>query len=132
MGCSSAWKNFLSTATVIGAGLFSVAASATTLTPLPTTFDATAGTMTIGISIAGNSPTGIVSFSQFGHLEPLGPSVPVVNGVARITFPQLGAGAHEFFVIYGGDSANPAESLHLVAVVPVNWLSAVLEDVLSD
>ena len=137
MGNSSArpknrLRGFLSTATVIGAALFSVSAScATTLTPLPTTYDPVARTMTIGVSVTGAPPSQyptVTFFEPLGRI-PLLSSPRVIDGVALLTFPKYRFGAHHITATYSG--GGPVVSFTIE--VPVDgWVPTLVESLLSD
>lgn len=113
MRCLYACRGFSSTATVIAAALFSMTASATTLTPLPPTYDYAARTITIGVSVADIPPpipaTPRVAFFLIpchpGFCSPtmpaVGPEVAYVqNGVALLTTGLLPPGAYPITAIF--------------------------------
>ena len=129
MRCASVRRG--STAAVIGAVLFSVTASATTLTPL-SSFNSATGLTTFGVRVEGNSPTGLVTFWVIlpGKKDPL-ELVPVSDGAALFTH-VLSPGAHAVTAYYRGDATNQAAVLEFTVVVPVVWLPPVLDGLLSN
>jgi hypothetical protein len=139
----SACRGLLSTATVIGAALFSVTASAATLTPLPTIYDFVAKTMTIGVSVA-DGPPNMWSVLFFKCTGPFGGGCdplrggPVSNGVTLVTVPLLRAGAHTITAVYSAEDPVTHETLtarvSFTVEVPVwSWeLIPTVFDLLSD
>jgi hypothetical protein len=135
----SACKTFLSIATLSGAAIFSLTASATTLEPIVAYRLPRGGTI-IRIAVIGNSPTGYVDITAF---DPTAPNhfpghVIVVNGVAS-TSTYLGTNSPVWdgpFVVtadYEGDAANPPASLTFTVTPPTqDWIPTVIEHLLSD
>ena len=121
----------LSIATVIGAALFSVTASATTLTVLPTIYDSPRS-ITISIRVTGNAPKGDVVLFYGGIDGPLG-GAPVMDGVAVIRVSFWCCGPRMISATYSGDNANPSAHLNFtVGGDRIGWLPAALEDLLPD
>ena len=116
----SARTGFSSTATLIVAALFSVTASAVTLTPLPTTYDHAARTLTIGVSVAGipdgpGTPTVEIFYLSCGRYCPSGPAqypgpynVRVVDGAALFTVPLPRPGPYNIGAQYSGPDGTPS------------------------
>ena len=134
MRYSSAWKGFLSTATLIGAALFSVTASATGLIPLPSKYDPATGLATFGVSVVGvadQPPTGHVTFYTRLPEQPF-EDAQISDGMAVLTL-RLRPGAHHITATYLGDQWNTWAQVELTVDVPVDsWVPALIEHLLSD
>ena len=137
------WKGFLSTVTVIGAALFSAAASASTVTALPVMANPT----TIGVNVAsparpGYNPAGTVTFSESNNTlgtvmlgsggscdHYLAPSCDV-----RLALPGFPLGPHTITASYSGgdDFYAPASLTFTIYVTDLSWLPAVLRVALKE
>jgi len=145
------WKNFLSAVTMIGAAVFSVTASATTLTPgdwsyVPFITSPDGPFVYVTVNVAGNPPfTGSMEFHEVaanGDLLPVGSGLAPVyyyaskqRGEASVALnrgagsPQLGE--HTIRADYSGDPANPPATLTFTVVIAdPGFLSTVILDIL--
>jgi hypothetical protein len=87
------------------------------------------GSVVLKITVAGSSPTGMVSFYEGTTF--LG-SAPVLNGVAAVELVGLSRGTHTITVSYSGDGSNAPNSVTFpIKVVNLDWLPAVLEILLN-
>ena len=144
------WKRFLSAATMIGAAVFSLPASATTLTPgnweyVPTGL-VDGPYVFITVYVAGNPPfTGTMQFNEVaanGDLLPLGAGLSAVYFIASTQRGEAGTGLnrgpgahplgeHMIRASYSGDPANPPATLTFtILVADPGFLPAVLMDIL--
>jgi hypothetical protein len=87
------------------------------------------GSVVLKVTVAGSSPTGMVSFYEGTTF--LG-SAPVLNGVAAVELVGLSRGTHTITVSYSGDGSNAPNSVTFpIKVVNLDWLPAVLEILLN-
>jgi len=101
-----------------------------TITPLGAVANETSVGVTIGVSITGSSPSGLVTFTENGVF--LGAAF-VSNGQATVILEGFALGTHTITATYSGDGVNaPFTQNFTVKVQNLSWLPAVLEILLSN
>jgi hypothetical protein len=101
-----------------------------TIVPVSAVANVSSVGVTLGVTISGSSPSGMVTFTENGNF--LG-SAFVSQGQASVILEGFPVGTHTITASYAGDASNaPTTFQFTIRVQNLMWLPAVLQLLLSN